>query len=143
MTKIKYLIPFYIAILLYLTSLMTVYFYNGSEEHLGIVMLLLGWLTGINDIFTFIAWFANITFIMAILSVAKRKKAPKVMRGLILSGITLVFGLCGFLMGTIDSESASTTMANGSFGLGFYIWVLSFVAMFISMYLRFKSKKAS
>ncbi len=142
MTKLKYLIPFYLSIVLYLAALTQPYFVSaGNSEFSGIFMVLMGWLFGVNDLFTFLAWFANISFIVSIITVAKRKKEPKKLRGLIFSIITVVFALCGFFAGDIHTEIASQTMANSSFGLGFYLWFLSFVLMLASMFLRIQKPK--
>lgn len=83
MKKLGYQLPFYLAIFLYLVSLgLTILTTSNGNNVPGVFGLFGGWMTLVYDMSSFVAWLANITFFIALFSVAKKKK-PKIRRGLI------------------------------------------------------------
>ena len=96
MDKINFRIPLLGAIGLYLFSLfLPVYSGVGAMGWLAVAG---GWMVGANDFPSAISWFANVTFIYSIILILKRKK-PKPLRTLLVSILSLVFGLVVFMAG--------------------------------------------
>ena len=141
MKKLSYRLPFYLSILLYLCSLGLTFYASRDHEIPGVFYLLGGWLYFMNDIPSFIAWLANITYFLGLFSVGKKKDKKKPIRGLIYSSLTLLLGLVGFGVGKIESETSSKIMHQAELGSGYYVWIISFVLLVASMVLRLQHRK--
>lgn len=136
MEKINFRIPLLGAIALYLFSLfLPVYSGVGAMGWLAVVG---GWMVGANDIPSAIAWFANVTFIYSVILILKRKN-PKPLKTVVVSVLSLIFGLVVFAAG-MSFAGSSEFMAKASMGTGFYVWILSFVLMILAAWIKFKKR---
>lgn len=144
MKKLTYLLPFYLAIIVFLASLgMTFFNFSGGSSFMGIYVLLIGWMFFLNDVATCLAWFANVFFFLGILSARKGKnKKDRPLLGMISAAMAFLIGIIGHFPGSIATEVSSETMAHATVGMGYYTWMLSFVILFVSMFLRRKARKA-
>lgn len=101
-----------------------------------------GWMVGANDIPTAISWFANVTFIVALILIIKRKK-PKATAALIFGVLSVILALCFLGAGqSYLGTGVSQTVGKLSVGSAFYPWVGSFILISIAAYLKIKAIKA-
>lgn len=123
-----------ISVLLFLVSLILPAFYTSDEGVPGWFALLLGWL----DLFVIdqvgfgvLSWFANLFLPIAWLGLALGKFRPVRIGGLILNIVGIGLALCPlFLNRILISEGGDTTPVT-SMGIGFYVWLASFVACIV------------
>jgi hypothetical protein len=135
MEKIGFRIPLVLAVALYGYSL-TLPVYGANTGAQGWLALVGGWITVRNDIPTWISWFANITFIWAVIIMLQRKN-PKPFRALILGVTSIVLGLAVLGAGKTVA-SASETMAKSPMGFAFYAWIGSFILISLAAWIKFK-----
>lgn len=99
-----------------------------------------GWMVGINDIPTAISWFANITYLLAIFTIIKRKKL-KAKSALVYSIISILLACCFLLAGkAFTGSNVSEVTSKLSPGMAFYVWLSAFVVMAIASYLKLKAR---
>jgi len=136
MERIGFRIPLILSIALFIGSLFLPVYYDPAIP--GYMALLGGWMTLLNDIPTAISWLANVTFIIAVVKILKRKE-PKPFAALIFSVLSLCLGLAVLGAG-MAFGGASKTMAKSAMGMGFYVWIMSFILLIIASWIKFKKR---
>ncbi|MFP2997094.1 hypothetical protein ABN763_14350 [Spongiivirga sp. MCCC 1A20706] len=118
--------------LLYVGSMFLPMF-SSDKSALGALGFLLGWSGFLdNEPFMAISWLANVTFLLSILVYAVPTK-----RRLILATITCCLSL--FALGYeefIFGERGNVP------GIGFFVWVLSFLTIIITFYIKRRQEKS-
>ncbi len=130
-----------LSIALYLLSLFFTPFYVANKEadiySNSFYMLLSGWMAVLGGgLFLTVIWLANPLYIFGTFLVLNKEKFAVI-------PVTLSLLLAIYfttLDSVIDGESGKTT-AIKQLGAGFYIWILSFVMMFIAGVLLFRNEK--
>jgi hypothetical protein len=134
MEKIGFRIPLLLSVGLYVFSLfLPVY---SGKEIMGWLALLGGWMTGLNDLPSAVSWFANLTYIIALILILKRKK-PKPFRAFIFAILSVVLG-CGVLAAGKAFAGYSEIMGKLPMGFAFYAWIGSFILMALAAWIKFK-----
>lgn len=136
MEKIGFRLPLLLSLALYAGSMMLP-IYSGNTLP-GYMALLCGWMVGLSEIPTAIAWFANVSYFFAVVMILKRKN-PKPFAALVLSIITIVLGLVILAAGKTVIGS-SEFMSKASMGTGFYVWMGSFVLILLASWIKFKKR---
>ncbi|MBL7471220.1 hypothetical protein [Robertkochia sediminum] len=127
--KFKSSVKIYV-ILLYGIALLTNSF-TGSGNILGFQSLLFGGLTILFGLIpAFVAWSANLTFLIAI-----TRKHHKVK--LLFSGLSLIMGSAAIMVNELPIHEGSTT-SSVKIGIGFYFWASSFSLLFIDSIINYK-----
>jgi ABC-type Na+ efflux pump permease subunit len=123
MKKINYV---KISILLYLISLFVPVFDGGAPGLIGISAIFTGWIGifGMSLLFG-IPWFANVLFVAALMF---RNKFLTVR--IFLSFLSVSFALVTLGITEIPIDEGGAT-ANVSVGVGFFIWLSSFIVLLI------------
>lgn len=135
MEKIGFRIPLLLSAGLYCFSL-ALPIYAPKPDLVGAYGLLGGWMVVMNDLATWVSWFANVTFFIALWNILKRKE-PKPMRALIFSVLSLVLGLAILGAGTAVA-GASEELGKMPMGYAFYAWIGSFVLLILASWIKYK-----
>lgn len=98
--------------------------------------LMAGWMVGANDVPTAVSWFANVTYLLAIIFFIKRKN-PKPKAAMIFGILSLVIA-CTFLAAGKAFVGASETVGKLSVGTAFYAWIGSFVLIILAAFMKSK-----
>ncbi|MEC8831981.1 MAG: hypothetical protein VX772_06455, partial [Bacteroidota bacterium] len=104
-----------------------------GAEIIGVFSLILGLIGMLDfDIYIFLPWLANILYFLNIVFEKKinRLKIP-------ISILTIVFGLFTFGISRIPLDEGGA-YANVKPGVGFGVWMLSFIVLFIGQLKKFK-----
>lgn len=136
MEKIGFRLPLLLSLALYLGSMMLP-IYSGNTLP-GYMALLGGWVVGLSEIPTAVSWFANVSYFFAIVMILKRKN-PKPFAALVLSIVTIVLGLTILAAGKTVT-GASEFLSKASMGIGFYVWMGSFVLILLASWIKFKKR---
>lgn len=108
--------------------------FRGTDGLLGIQALQLGWIGVLPITYIGLAWLANpLYFLTLILYKVKTKFRVS------LATLTLIFSLFTFLIEEIPVDEGGRSDFV-SVGIGFFVWFLSFVVLFIHTYLQLKPK---
>ena len=123
-----------ISVLLFLVSLLLPAFYTRDEGIPGWFALLLGWLDllAIDQVgFGVLSWFANLFLPVAWLGLALGKFRRVRIGGLILVIVGLGFALCSLFLKQILISTGGDPTPIISMGIGFYVWLASFVVCIV------------
>ena len=98
-------------------------FYISYPMSMGLPYLVIGWMGIFTGMF---AWYANIVGLIAFIFTSTKKHDA----GIFFASIAILLGLQSLLLTEIPNIVNSDTI--NYFSIGFYVWILSFVAIFIS-----------
>ena len=140
MEKIGFRLPLILALGLFGLSLfLPIYGEGAGTTAKGWLALLGGWAVGLSDPPTAVSWLANVTFILAIIMMLRRKK-PRPMAALIFAVLSVVLG-CSFLgAGASFGGGNSEIMAKAPIGTAFFAWMGSFIMLTLAAWIKYKKR---
>ena len=107
---------------------------TGGQPHDGIVFLMVGWL---GVFFGNFSWFANVFGLIAFIVAMKKIYVA----GLISATAAILLGLQNFLITYINTNYHGFSHQAYDLKVGYYVWILSFVVIFIFCLINFLKGK--
>jgi len=140
MEKIGFRIPLLLSLGLFgLALFLPVYGADSGTTAKGWLALVGGWAVGVSDPPTAVSWFANVTFVFAVIFILKRKN-PKPMATLIFAVASVILG-CSFLgAGASFGGGNSEIMTKAPIGTSFFAWMGSFVMITLAAWIKYKKR---
>ena len=128
-----------LSIIVFIISLFQPAFFIDREDSdaysNSLFLLALGWMSFLGGGFVpFIIWLANPIYVISIFLINKSIKF-----GIITSLVSILLALIFSNLNSILTSESGTTSKITELGLGFYLWISSFVILFVSSIVSLKS----